>query len=55
MLGPTGELFAVALLILSIVPVVLTTDSATMGIKMDTMCQRDMPVCLKFMGILWEL
>lgn len=55
MLGPTGELFAVALLVLSIVPAVLTTDSATMGIKMDTLCQRDTPVCLKFMGIVREL
>lgn len=54
MLGPTGELFAV-LLVLSIVPAVLTTDSATMGIKMDTLCQRDTPVCLKFMGIVREL
>lgn len=51
MLGLTGELFAVALLILSIVPAVLTTDSATMEIKMDTLCQRDTHVGLKFTGI----
>lgn len=34
-LGLTGELFAVALLVLSIVPAVLTTDSTTMEIKME--------------------
>lgn len=51
MLGLTGELFAVALLVLSIVSAVLTTDSATMEIKMDTLCQRDTHVDLKFMGI----
>lgn len=49
-LGLTGELFAVALLVLSIVPAVLTTDPATMGIQMDTLCQCDMPVWLKVHG-----
>lgn len=52
MLAITGELFAVALLVLSIVPPVLTTDSATMEIKMDTLCQHDTPVGLKFTGIM---
>lgn len=50
MLGLTGELFAVALLLLSIVPAVVTTDSATMEIKMDTLCQHDMHGGLKFTG-----
>lgn len=50
MLGLTGELFAVALLVLSIVPAVLTTDPATMGIQMDTLCQCDMPVWLEVHG-----
>lgn len=51
MLGLTGELFAVALLLLSIVPAVLTTDSATMEIKMDSLSQRDTHVGLKVTGI----
>lgn len=50
MLGLTGELFAVALLLLSIVPAVVTTDSATMEIKMDALCQHDMHGGLKFTG-----
>lgn len=51
MLGLTGELFAVALLVLSIVPVVLTTDPATMEIKMDPLCQRGSLAGSKFTGI----
>lgn len=41
-LGFTGELFTVAPLILAIVSALLMTDSATMEIKMETLCQRDM-------------
>lgn len=41
-LGLTGEQFAVAPLILAIVPAPLMTDSATMEMKTETLCQCDM-------------
>lgn len=50
MLGFTGELFTVAPLILAIVSALLMTDSATMEIKMETLCQCDMHAKCKFMG-----
>lgn len=46
----TGELFTVAPLILAIVSALLMTDSATMEIKMETLCQCDMHADWKFMG-----
>lgn len=39
-----------ALLRLSTVAAVLTTDSATMGIQVDALCQRHTPIGLKFTG-----
>lgn len=49
-LGFTGELFTVAPLILAIVSELLMTDSATMEIKMETLCQCDTHANCKFMG-----
>lgn len=46
----TGELFTVAPLILAIVSALLMTDSATMEIKMETLCQCDMHADWKVMG-----
>ncbi|KAG7509575.1 hypothetical protein JOB18_048420 [Solea senegalensis] len=48
-LGSTGELFTVAPLILAIVSPPLMTDSATMEIKMEPVCQCDMHANCKFM------
>ena len=49
-LGFTGELFTVAPLILAIVSALLMTDSVTMEIKMETLCQCDLHAKCKFMG-----
>lgn len=50
-LGLTGDLFAVALLLLSNVAAVLTTDWTTVGIRADPLSRRHTHLSLRFAGI----